>query len=63
MVDGGNALRDESLPVNGAHYTEFMGVSFRDFPDAAYTRGHFYSTLQRDAWRMVPDRPIMKGEI
>ncbi len=63
MVDGGNALRDESLPVNGAHYTEFMGVSFRDFPDAAYTRDHFYNTLQRDAWRMVPDRPIMKGEI
>jgi len=63
MVDGGNALRDESLPVNGAHYTEFMGVDFRDFPDAAYTRDHFYNTLQRDAWRMVPDRPIMKGEI
>ncbi len=63
MVDGGNALRDESLPVNGAHYTEFMGVAFRDFPDAAYTRDHFYNTLQRDAWRMVPDRPIMKGEV
>ena len=63
MVDGGNALRDESLPVNGAHYTEFMGVDFRDFPDAAYTREHFYNTLQRDAWRMVPNRPIMKGEI
>ncbi len=63
MVDGGNALRDESLPVNGAHYTEFMGVDFRDFPDAAYTREHFYNTLQRDAWRMVPDRPIMKGEV
>jgi hypothetical protein len=56
-------LRDESLPVNGAHYTEFMGVDFRDFPDAAYTREHFYNTLQRDAWRMVPNRPIMKGEI
>jgi hypothetical protein len=63
MVDGGNALRDESLPVNGAHYTEFMGVDFRDFPDAAYTREHFYNTLQRDAWRMVPNRPIMKGEV
>jgi len=63
MVDGGNALRDESLPVNGAHYTEFMGVAFRDFPDAAYTRDHFYNTIQRNAWRMVPDRPIMKGEI
>ena len=63
MVDGGNALRDESLPVNGAHYTEFMGAAFRDFPDAAYTRDHFYNTLQRDAWRMAPDRPIVKGEV
>ena len=42
MVDGGNALRDESLPVNGAHYTEFMNADFRDFPDAAYTREHYY---------------------
>ncbi|MFP4381093.1 MAG: glycoside hydrolase family 2 TIM barrel-domain containing protein [Candidatus Sumerlaeia bacterium] len=63
MIDGGNCLRDESLPVNGAHYTEFMGTDFRDFPDAAYTREHFYNNLQRDAWRMVPDRPIMKGEV
>jgi hypothetical protein len=65
MVDGGNALRDESLPVNGAHYTEFMNCAFRDFPDAAYTREHFYDKdrPQRGMWRMVPDRPIMKGEV
>ena len=65
MVDGGNALHDESLPVNGAHYTEFMNVDLRDFPDAAYTRQHFYAKdrPQRGAWRMVPDRPIMMGEI
>ncbi len=65
MVDGGNCLRDESLPVNGAHYTEFMNNDFRDFPDAAYVRDHFYdkNRPQRGAWRMVPDRPIMKGEV
>ena len=65
MVDGGNCLRDESLPVNGAHYTEFMNSDFRDFPDMAYKRDHFYDKdrPQRGAWRMVPDRPIMKGEV
>lgn len=65
MVDGGNCLRDESLPVNGAHYTEFMNVDFRDFPDAAYTKEHFYDKdrPQRGAWRIVPGRPIMGGEI
>ncbi len=65
MVDGGNCLRDESLPVNGAHYTEFMNSSWRDFPDKAYTREHFYDKdrPQRGAWRMVPGRPIMKGEV
>ena len=65
MVDGGNCLRDESLPINGAHYTEFMNVDFRDFPDAAYTKDHFYDKQhpQRGAWRMVPGRPIMGGEI
>lgn len=65
MVDGGNALRDESLPVNGAHYTEFMNVAFRDFPDAAYTLEHFLDPArpQRGAWRKVPGRPIFGGEI
>jgi beta-galactosidase len=65
MVDGGNCLTDESLPINGAHYTEFMNVDFRDFPDAAYTKEHFYDKArpQRGAWRMVPGRPIMGGEL
>ena len=65
MIDGGNALRDESLPVNGAHYTELMNCAFRDFPDAAYTREPFYDKErpQRGNWRMVPGRPIMKGEV
>ncbi len=65
MVDGGNCLRDESLPVNGAHYTEFMNGDFRDMPDLAYTRQQYYDKKrpQRGAWRMVPNRPIMAGEV
>ncbi len=65
MVDGGNCLRDESLPVNGAHYTEFMNGAFRDMPDLAYSRKQYYDKdrPQRGAWRMVPNRPIMKGEV
>ncbi|MCX7935499.1 MAG: hypothetical protein N3A66_09620, partial [Planctomycetota bacterium] len=34
MVDGGNCLLDESLPVNGVHYPE---VHWREYPDEAYT--------------------------
>jgi hypothetical protein len=65
MVDGGNALADESLPVNGGHYTEFYNCTWRDLPDAAYTRDHWYDAANksRDAWRFVPDRPIMMGEV
>ncbi|HRR28890.1 MAG TPA: glycoside hydrolase family 2 TIM barrel-domain containing protein, partial [Victivallales bacterium] len=65
MIDGGNCLRDESLPINGAHYIEFMNASWRDFPDAAYTKEHLYdkSRPQRGAWPIVRGRPIMAGEI
>ena len=63
MVDGGNALRDHSMPVNGAHYTERMGLQLGDFPDGAYSRENFYTTKQRDAWDMARGKPIMKGEV
>ena len=65
MVDGGNCLRDESLEVNGGHYTELVNVSMRDFPDAAYTTAHLEDPErpQRGAWRVVPDRPLFGGEI
>lgn len=63
MVDGGNCLRDESMPVNGAHYTEMMGSEVGDFPDAAYSREPFYNSVQRGAWPMTRGRPIMKGEV
>ncbi len=65
MVDGGNALRDESLPVNGGHYTEMYNLHWRDLPDASYTRDHWYTPehKSRNMWRYVPDRPIFKGEV
>ncbi len=65
MVDGGNALKDESLPVNGAHYTEMYNLHWRDLPDASYSRDHWYTpeAKSRNMWRFVPDRPIFKGEV
>jgi beta-galactosidase len=62
MVDGGNALSDASLPVNGAHYIEFSNCNYRDFPDAAYSLDHFYGPQDRGLGRAMPDRPLFLGE-
>ncbi|MGB2822868.1 MAG: glycoside hydrolase family 2 TIM barrel-domain containing protein, partial [Phycisphaerae bacterium] len=62
MVDGGRCLLDGSLPVNGAHYNDTSGVAQRDYPDAAYTREHWYRVKHRGAWEMIPNRPIFHGE-
>lgn len=66
MVDGGNCLVDESLPVNGVHYQE---AYWRDYPDEAYTlekalAAHTKPVLGwgKVPWRLVPDRPIFMGE-
>jgi beta-galactosidase len=66
MVDGGNCLADESLPVNGGHYLE---SAWRDYPDEAYTleralEAHVKGgpTWGKSPWRLVPDRPIFMGE-
>jgi beta-galactosidase len=66
MVDGGNCLVDESLPVNGVHYQESF---WRDYPDEAYTLAKAYVAHQQPViawgkvlWRLVPDRPIFMGE-
>ena len=65
MVDGGNCLVDESLPVNGVHYQE----AFCDYPDEAYTLAKAYTAHEKPVigwgkvlWRLVPDRPIFMGE-
>ncbi|MBN2451822.1 MAG: hypothetical protein JXR77_15645 [Lentisphaeria bacterium] len=67
MVDGGNCLQDNSLPVNGVHYIE---TDWRYYPDEAYTlerayRSHSEPTLGhwgKAPWQLVPDRPIFMGE-
>ena len=66
MVDGGNCLADESLPVNGGHYLESW---WRDYPDEAYTLEQALSahvkpaiTWGKSPWRLIPDRPIFMGE-
>ena len=67
MVDGGNCLMDNSLPVNGCHYVEMY---WRDYPDEAYTlekafRAHLepiMPTWGKSIWQLVPGRPIFMGE-
>jgi beta-galactosidase len=66
MVDGGNCLVDESLPVNGGHYLESW---WRDYPDEAYTLERALNahvkpaiTWGKSPWRLIPDRPIFMGE-
>ena len=53
MVDGGNCLLDESLPVNGVHYQESF---WRDYPDEAYTLAKAYLAHEKPlvAWGIVP---------
>lgn len=64
MVDGGRALKDESLEVNGCHYEEgSTGLRVPgDYPDAAYTLEPWYSNVQRGRWPMKKNAPIFLGE-
>ena len=63
MVDGGNCLKSNSLPVNGVHYME---TAWRSYPDEAYTLEQAYQAHLTDKgwnlWQLVPDRPIFMGE-
>jgi hypothetical protein len=67
MVDGGNALVDKSLPVNGVHYLETF---WRDYPDEAYTLERAYVAHEKpvlpgwgkNTWQLMPDRPTFMGE-
>lgn len=61
MIDGGDALRDRSLPVYGNHYNE---AAFRNYPDEAYTMKLAFSR-HKDPWAPWPlgdDRPMLLGE-
>ncbi len=61
MIDGGDALRDRSLPIYGNHYNE---AHFRHYPDEAYTMKLAFSR-HKDPWTPWPlgdDRPLFIGE-
>ena len=56
MVDGGNALLDESLPVYGGHY---LDPPFPALPAGAYDKAGF---MHRQVWPITQDKPILLGE-
>lgn len=61
MIDGGDALRDRSLPIYGNHYNE---AHFREYPDEAYTMKLAFRR-HKDPWAPWPlgdDRPLFLGE-
>ena len=67
MVDGGNCLKNGSLPVNGGHYLE---TYWHDYPDEAYTLANAvasYTTkglipgFGQSSWPLLTDRPIFMG--
>ncbi|MDR3634726.1 MAG: glycoside hydrolase family 2 TIM barrel-domain containing protein [Isosphaeraceae bacterium] len=63
MIDGGDALRDRSLPIYGNHYNEYP---MREYPDEAYTMAKAYRrhTDEPNAspWPIGDDRPLFLGE-
>ena len=65
MVDGGNALLDQSMPVNGAHYTDHAGRAMREIPDAFYDNSIWYTPEGRahGNWIMAKNKPVFGGEL
>ncbi len=65
MIDGGNCLRDQSLPVNGSHYIEGSitapGIALREYPDQAYTWEKIIAN-EKQCFPLALDRPILMGE-
>jgi beta-galactosidase len=62
MIDGGDALRDRSLPIYGNHYNE---TNFREYPDEAYTMKAAFSRHKGNNWTPWPigdDKPLFLGE-
>ena len=63
MLDGGDALTDQSLPVAGNHYLE---TDKRAYPDEAYTFDRAYSRHRPgkggDPWPVPRDKPVFLGE-
>ena len=63
MVDGGDALMDQSLSVAGSHYPE---LDKRDYPDEAYTfdkvSTRHLPPKPQDPWPVPQDKPLFIGE-
>ncbi len=63
MIDGGDALRDHSLPIYGNHYNE---ANFREYPDEAYTMALSYQRYKEPRawapWPLADDKPLFLGE-
>ncbi|NLF38101.1 hypothetical protein GX586_01560 [bacterium] len=59
MVDGGRALTDQSLPVNGCHYEE---AAVREYPDEAYELNTIHNLSGWQPWPMATNKPMVFGE-
>ncbi|MGL6074479.1 MAG: glycoside hydrolase family 2 TIM barrel-domain containing protein [Fimbriiglobus sp.] len=62
MIDGGDALMNQSLPVSGNHYLE---QDKRDYPNEAYSLDLAYSRHTKgtvDPWPISRDKPLFLGE-
>jgi hypothetical protein len=64
MVDGGRALKDQSLPVNGMHYNDLSDNHWRDYPDASYgaSQEAWAKNRERNTWMLKPGVPQFHGE-
>ena len=59
MTEGGRAMMDQSLPVNGCHY-EMMAPRF--YPDAAYSTDCWAQPSREQPWPMDMSKPIFLNE-
>lgn len=59
MTEGGRALMDQSLAVNGCHYEM---VAPRLYPDAAYSTNCWAATTHEQPWPMDFTKPIFLNE-
>ena len=59
MTEGGRAMMDQSLPVNGCHY-EMMEPRF--YPDAAYSTDCWARPSRSQPWPMDLSKPIFLNE-
>lgn len=59
IVDGGRALPDNSLPVNGCHYDD---PEWRELPDASYSMDYLQVPRFHEGWPLKPNAPVFLGE-